>query len=284
MKDFLLIILLATMASSKVTLQGIYAKKNVKTLLDGVFFNGMIFFFAGLLFFPRVFDSSPGTVVFGVIFGVLTVVFQMLYIGAMSCGNVSVTVMIVSLSMVIPIAVSILFYGDHVSAFKIAGFILMLSAFIVSIDKSERVAKRKTWFFLAIGACLANGGLATCQKVFGNTPYKAQTQSFVAWSYVVAFLLSLIVSILFHKKGEKVKINRLALFCALGAGVILGMCQWLNTYAISVISSVVLFPTYNGLSLILSTLSGVLLLKDRLSPRQTLSILLGVASIVLLNM
>lgn len=283
MKDFLLIMLLSLMACSKVTLQGLYAKKHVKSVLDGVFFNGIIFFFAALIFIRYIFTGSPVTMLFGAAFGLLTVIFQALYISAMSSGNVSMTVMIVNLGMIFPVGLSVVLYGDSLNAFKVVGILLTLLAFVISVDRNGATPKSKSWFLLALGACLTNGGLAICQKVFGHTAYKAENQSFVAWAYVVAFVLSVGIGALFRVGNLQARLNALAVGCALGAGVILGVFQWLNTYAVSVISGVVLFPTYNGMSLLMSTVSGVLLLKDRLNRRQTIAACTGIAAIILLN-
>ena len=44
--DFIVIFILCFLAASKVTVQGFFTKKNVTSLSDGLFFNGLIFFFS----------------------------------------------------------------------------------------------------------------------------------------------------------------------------------------------------------------------------------------------
>ena len=66
-------------------------------------------------------------------------------------------------------------------------------------------------------------------------------------------------------------------------GVILGVFVAINTYALSTIEGTFLYPTYSGGTIILSTLSGVLFFKDRLTVKQVLSILVGIVAVVLMN-
>lgn len=65
-------------------------------------------------------------------------------------------------------------------------------------------------------------------------------------------------------------------------GVLLGIFQCLNTYAASVIDGTILYSSYNcGVSL-LSTVTGRILFNEKLSVKQSASVLIGIVAIVLL--
>lgn len=286
MKDLLLIILLCILAASKVTIQGFFAKKNVKTLPDAIFFNGIIFLASGLLFLKDSVGCSVTTAIFGAVFGILTVMFQATYIEALSCGNVSLTVMIVNMSMIIPIAVSVIFYNEKLTVFKTVGTALIILALIISVERdgTEKGVSKK-WLSLSLVTAVLNGALAVCQKIFGKTEFKSQNKAFVSWAYITAFFVSVFIYMLLksqkHKKGFKM--GQLPLLCGVSAGIVLSVFQFFNTYAVATINSTVLFPSYNGGALILTTLSSVVILKDRLKKKQLLSVAVGLVAIVLLN-
>lgn len=87
--EFIMIILIV-LATSKVTLQGVCSRKYITNFSDSICFNGIIYFFASLVFVFAL-KCSPQVIPFAFTFGVLTVLFQLFYIQAMSCGNLILT-------------------------------------------------------------------------------------------------------------------------------------------------------------------------------------------------
>ncbi len=281
----LIILILCLLATVKVTLQATFAKKNVQTAIDGVFFNGLVFLFSALVFFKNAFVDNLFIPLFGLAFGILTVAFQIFYIKAMSCGNVSLTVLIVNLSMIIPIIVSVIFYNGRLNLLKIIGIILTITALSLNINKCEKSDSFKKWFLFALLASFANAVLSVCQQIFGRTQWAGASRSFVAWSYITAATASVCIYTVMKLKGNGIsfKIKPYVFGIALCTGAVLGVFQVLNTYAVATIDSVLLFPTYNGGTLVLSSLFGVLLLKDKLKLNQIISLFIGVVAIIIMN-
>ena len=104
---YLIVAGLCILATAKVTCQGAFAKKNIKTVGDAILFNGLIFSFAALLFFWQAIDANAKVWLFSAAFGALSVVFQTCYTKALAVGNVSLTVLFENLGMVLQIAVSV---------------------------------------------------------------------------------------------------------------------------------------------------------------------------------
>ena len=290
MKDLFLILVLCVLATSKVTLQGQFAKKAENTFCNAICFNTIIFAASALLFIKWIAGSHIQTAAFGAVFGLLTVLFQAFYIIAMSNGNVSLTVMIVNFSMIIPIAFSLIYYNEKITAFQIIGILLVITALLLSLEKGGKKYKSfKKWLFLAVCASLINGGLAVCQKIFASGEYRGENKGFVAWAYITAFIISALVSIFlkFHiisKENSLLKITPQIAALGISAGAVLAVFQWLNTYAVSVIDSTILFPSYNGGSMVLSALSGVLLLRDKLTKKQVFSVVTGAVAVIILTL
>lgn len=290
MKDIFLILILCVLATSKVTLQGQFAKKVENTFYNAICFNSIIFVTSALLFIKWIANSHMSTAIFGAIFGLLTVLFQAFYIMAMSKGNVSLTVMIVNFSMIIPIAFSLIYYHEKITISQIIGIIFVIIALILSLERGDEKHKYlKKWLFLTVCASLTNGCLAVCQKIFASGEYSGENKGFVAWAYITAFVISVLICLFikFRKSSKENSLFKMTpQIAALGifAGVILAVFQWLNTYAVSVINSTILFPAYNGGSMVLSALSGLLLLKDKLTKKQIFSVVLGAVAVIILTL
>ena len=279
----ILIIVLIILATLKVTFQGIFARKHISNVVESISFNGVIYFFASLIF-SYALKCSPPVIAFALLFGLLTVLFQLFYIQAMRCGNISLTVLIVNSSMIIPIIVSVLFFDERFGILKIIGITAIHVSLFLSTEKSI-IKLNSKWILFSLFAFLTNGSLAVCQQMFGKTVWHKEGASFVAWSYLLATVISFVIyfALKLKQKRSGLKINNLALLYGLFIGIVLGLFQLLNTKAIGTIDAGLFFPVYNGGTLLLTTIMGVFLFKDRLRRKQIISIIVGIIGIVLIN-
>ena len=117
--NFLIILLLCTLATAKVVLQSRFGKKNLIANSDNVLFNVIVFFTAAMIFLEDIPKASFSTWIFASTFAILTVIFQLTYTKALSVGNVSLTVMAVNLSMLFPSLVSVIFYDERLTLMRI---------------------------------------------------------------------------------------------------------------------------------------------------------------------
>ena len=283
--QILLIFFLCALATSKVTVQSLFGKRNVKTATDALFFNGLVFAFSAVIFLPGIGDLTPRTTFFGAIFGLLSVLFQLTYLKALSTGAVSLTGMIVNLSMVFSIGVSVIVYHEPLTPFRIAGILLTIVSFLVCTDFKPKEKLSSKWFLLASLASLANGGIGVNQKIFSSA-MDSSSMSYVSCGYLFACGISAVFFLVCRLRGEKITFAldyRPFLFAFLTGGI-LGFFQFLNTYAVSVIDGTLLFPAYSGGGIIMATLSGVLLFRDKLSGKQKISLLVGFVAILLMTL
>lgn len=283
--NIIFILSLCLLATAKVTFQGLFAKSNIKTTSDAIFFNGLVFAFSSLIFVKDIFSTNLTILLYAAIFGILTVIFQSVYISGMSCGNVSMTVLIVNLSMVLPISVSVIFYDEKLSALRIFAICLTLISLILSVDSKSNPKNFKKWFAFSLIASLCNGGLSVCQKVFSRTPYGTMAKPFVATSYAVATLAAFLICFIFAKTGsaKTYKFGKKVILHAISVGVVLGLFQLINTKAIAAVDASLLFPSYYGGTVICSYISGLVLLKEKLTKKQSASFIIGLISIILIN-
>lgn len=283
--EYIIIFTLCVLSTLKVSFQGSFSKQTIKTTSDAVFFNGMTFLVSAVLFAYRLADCEAAVWIYASFGATFTVMFQLFYAKALSVGNVSLTVLIVNLSMVINVMVSYFAYGEPMSVLRFSGLILTVAAFLLCTEFKSEKAYTVKWMIFAIGAMLSTAGLSVVQQIFGKSIYSEYSQAFVSCMYIVSVLISVIVYLILCKNSapKSFCIGRKSILFALAVGVSLSLFQVLNTYAISRIDGTFFFPALTGGVIVLSTVSGVLVFKDRLKFKQIISIIIGIVAIVLMN-
>ena len=103
---------------------------------------------------------------------------------------------------------------------------------------------------------------------------------------LIAFLFAAAVSLLFAlgKRKSALPLRRSSFAVAAPIGVCFGCCNLLNTTLAGLLPGAVFFPTLNIGVIVLSMLAGVVFFKERLTKKEILVLLLGGASILLLNL
>ena len=90
----------------------------------------------------------------------------------------------------------------------------------------------------------------------------------------------------FADEKEKGKNGKRQVWLLLGIMIASGACVAVNNkfnlYLSGVMDSAVFFPIVNGGGLVLTTLAAVLLFKEKLSTKQWIGVVLGIASVVFL--
>ena len=191
--------------------------------------------------------------------------------------------------MIMPLLVSYFYYNEKLSTYRIIGIILTIATIICVTDGKSGNKTNKKWLIFTVLAALSNGAIGITQKIFNASIYAVEREAFISSSYILAFCLTLVIYFvicLSNKKKEErktAKINaKIFIYIALVGGI-LAVFQWINNYALTIIDGTFFFPVYSGGSIILSSLVGVIIFKDKLTKKQLIGIILGVMSIVLMN-
>ncbi len=281
----LLIIVCCLLAASKVTVQSHFAKANIKNQTDALLFNGFIFIFSALIFIKSAFSASYVTMLYAAISGILSVTFQFTYIQALAQGPVSITVLINNLSMMIPIIVSAIVFKEPITITRSIGIILTFATFFLNtkLEKGSKLSAK--WLILTFLTFASNGAINVVQKFFTKSDFGAETQAYVSFLYIVAAIVSLILYLIFKAKGEKKTFRyspNVFVHAAL-TGIILGVFQFVNTYAVKVIDGTLYFPAFGGGSTLAMTIIGIILFKDKLTKKQMLGTVMGIVAIIFMS-
>lgn len=291
--QFLLVVLLAVLACIKVTIQGFASRNHIRTTLDSVWFNALLFTVITVflvILFPMG-EINDTLVFYAALMTLTTVVFQVCYTIALNSGPVSLTVLIGNFHVLITTTFSCVVLGEKLYLTQMVGIALLVtSMFLGSQSKPDEKKATRRWLLLTLlcMSCSATFGIG--QKLFLATPESklpnAQATE-LAVSYALAAVAGFIIYFINSRRsGEKspLGLKKPVILYALGIGLSLCVYQRLNVYALSVVEGTFQFPTYAGLQSLGMTLVGIVLFKDKLTRRQQLSVVCGILCVVLMNM
>jgi len=156
-------------------------------------------------------------------------------------------------------------------------------------DDGNAKANRK-WLMYSLLVMTAFGIGNSAQKIFWITESSKAAHSettflFVMYASAALLALAMYVAVVFGGKKEKsaLGLRKPVLGYALAIGAALCAFQKSSMYALANIDGTFYFPTLAGMQSLWMTLIGVFLFRDRLSRRQKLGVLCGVACVALMN-
>lgn len=238
--------------------------------------------------------SSVFTILLGVVFGAITALQGITNIAALQVGPMSYTSVMISFSTLISALSGVMFFDESLGWAQIVGIVLMLASFVLAA-KSDDEAKKANfkWLMLCLIAFAATGGIGVMQKVHQSSVYKDELNAFLIVAFVSSAVLCTIFAMLLKKcenQAIAAKSNEphhkkrlwLLLGMMLASGICVAVNNKFNLYLSGVVDSAVLFPIVNGGGLVLTTLAAVLLFKEKLSKKQWIGVVFGIASVVFL--
>jgi len=292
-------LVLLLICSMTVNLIGTVTKKQVinrtnDTTLVGYLYNTLASVTAAIVLFCMNGFSLPSlfTVVLGIVFGIITALQQVSNIQALKLGPLSYTTVIASLSTMIPTLCGAVIWGEHIAPVQWIGILLMVGCFLLSVSSDAEQKKTSArWLIFCAVLFVCTGGIGVMQKWHQNTVYKEELDAFL----LIAFLFSTVYSavLLWHhlktKDASDIRVVfdaasiRMWVLLLIAVG---GICAALNNkwnlYLSGVMDSAVFFPVVNGGGLVLTTVSAVILFRERLSKKQWLGMPLGTVAVVCL--
>lgn len=198
-----------------------------------------------------------------------------------SRSGVMLTSVFMKLGVLVPAMIAIVFFRESPSALQIIGFVLAVAAILLIYlePKGEgKAASGKASVFLLI--LLFVGGLTeSMANIFDKLGSPALKDHFLLFNFFTAFLLSLGVTLI---RRQKVSWKDIAF------GAAIGVPNYFATrfllLSLGSIPAVVVYPIYNVGAIVLISLAGLLLFKEKLSARKLMGMVIIIAALVLLNL
>lgn len=196
---------------------------------------------------------------------------------ALSCGPMALTSIMAAMSLLIPFLWGILFWQEQLSVFGIFGILLLIGAIVlINYRKESRFSKK--WLVYSLITMVTNGFCSVIQKYHQLTYPKLYQVDFMLLSMAAVTLL-LLIAFPFQKE-KKLR------FSGLGtcSGIMNGLANFFVLILAGSKNAAALFPMVSVCNVMAAWLTGILFFKEKTKTIQFVGLILGVASVCLLNL
>ncbi|MBR5271398.1 MAG: EamA family transporter [Clostridia bacterium] len=230
------------------------------------------------------FNYSPDFLIYSVIFAISFCVASVASYSAVSTGPLSLTSLFISYSLIIPTFYGIIVLGEETKATLYLGIILLLiSLILTNLEGKQEKKITFKWIILVLIASVGNGACSVIQKaqqINCNQMYKSEFM-------IIALIITVAVIGIFALLNEKKEITynlkhgvKWYLICGIANGIV--------NYLVIVLSgrmdASLMFPIISSGGIILTALVSIFIYKEKLSKQQYVGFILGILSIIALNL
>jgi drug/metabolite transporter (DMT)-like permease len=199
--------------------------------------------------------------------------------------------------MFLPFLVGAIFLNEPVSVYRIIAIIVLLVALaVISMEKNKNPISIKG-LLLCFSVFIVNGLVSTISKLHQVNVQALSSVDFSFWITAITLLMTAIMNIVIIKKKQVINteqdngeqcislrkhifIHKVLLILAMSVVSCTGaICQQIGA---KTIDAGMLFPMTSGGSIVLMTVFGAILYKEKLTKRQLIGLIIGVISIVFL--
>lgn len=230
------------------------------------------------------FDKS--ILLWGITYGITQTLFIFSKTAAMGTGPVSVTTLIGNCSLIISVIVSLVIWKEAVSLFDIVGLIMLFSSILLCTYKKSNGEFSAKWkLYTLLFFCFA-AIVGLIFKAFGKTGNLEHCTDMLLVSSAVMVISYFAISLFYGGLklenpvcGSKGKF----IFFSIVSGILSFIYNRLNIFLSGSLDAIIFFPSFNGGTLLTSMLLSFFFCKERLSPKQTLGLFLGIFAICIIG-
>ena len=226
-------------------------------------------------------SSLPGyLILFCIVVGAFFIGNFVVYGKSVHTNGVGITIAAMRLSLLVPVLISILMYGEFLSTIKIVGVVLVFGALVLLIPKKNGVKIGKmdaSWLLLII--FLLSGFADASLKIYNEDfSVNLNESMFMGMVFVGAFVIGLILCLI--RKGPLIKKDEAILGASIGIPNLYSSIFLI--YALDGISGAIAYPIVNILNVLGGTFLGLLIWSDTVSTKQWVGIAVAILAIILL--
>ena len=229
--------------------------------------------YAGFDLAPRVTGFSV-TLLMGLISGVLYLSALVMFQRNTAKRGVVLSAVFMKLGLLVPIVASVVLFREMPTAVQIAGFVIAVAA-IVLINWQKDGSRFGLGLILML---LLSGGADVMAKFFDIYGPASLSSLYLFYTFATAFVLCLVLVIR--------KIERPG-FREFFYGVLIGIPNFFSAKfllaSLKSLPAVVVYPSFSVGTLLLVTLTGVFIFRERLRKLQWVALLAIIAALILLN-
>lgn len=229
-------------------------------------------------------DGLGFALIAGAIAGALYLINFILLQSSMHYNGLVLSTTFMKLGVIVPTIMAITVFREKPSFIQAIGLIIAIIAIVmIHFEKTpvetEQTTEKKDHKYLLIVLLLAAGITDSMANVYDNYGNPELENHYLFYVFIAAFLFAAIIS---FRRKEKVTLAEIIW------GSILGIPNYFSArfllLSLGSVPAVITYPVYSVGSIILITIAGVLMFKEKLSKQKVFALLLIIAALVLLNM
>ncbi|MDD6735016.1 MAG: DMT family transporter [Clostridiales bacterium] len=225
---------------------------------------------------------NTNTVLYGIIYGAVQILFLFFKLKAMETGPVSVTTLIGNCSMIFSVVVSMIIWNEPVGILQWVGIAILLAGIAIASEIRKSDEYKPLWSLYAVGFFVLAGIVGIVFKLFSSAEnHQHYTDMFII-AAVFMSVCNFLISSRYAKKGKHAYDKadwRYALLC----GVVCCAYNRLNAFLAGALPGVIFFPVFNGSVIILSAVAGVVICKEKLKKMQLLGFAMGAVALLFIG-
>lgn len=269
-----------------VTAQGIVSKQYcIKAKWQNSMMYSAVAALFAMLFFVfcsiGTFNFNAAILPYSIAFGVFYCMSVFGGLNAIKTGPLSISVLVNQCGLIIPTLYGILCLGDNIGILGYTGIVLLFAALFFVNFKNEKMQFSKSWFFWLAVQFVGNGMCSTVQKMQQmefDGAYKNE------YMIVALFLVTAVSFVAGLYKNENIGKSIVSAFrYAPFQGVANGMVNLFVMILTGLLPTAILFPSISAGGMVITFIIAISVYKEKLSKMQILGYMLGIISVILLN-
>lgn len=262
-------------------------KESVSTPLFAILFGGVI----GLVTLASdgfSFTPSLVTWLFGFGNAIVLFLYNISLVGCVKRGSYAFTnICSVFGGVLVPMAISLILWGDTLTLIQIIAIVMMLASFIlINVRSLSLKGTQGTFFFFCLLLFLSNGLYGAVldgqQRLVGT----GERSEMIVISYIGMALLSAVWLLAVQKKQffSSFRMGGRALACGFASGAAAVAAVNLLMYMISAMPSTIVFTVDNGGVMVMAAVFAALFLREKITAAQLPGYALSLISLVMLGL
>ena len=210
--------------------------------------------------------------------------FVLMYFGlkAFEFANLSVYSMFLMMgSIVIPSVFGIVFYHEPITVELMVCFVLIFTALYLGVEKGQSNKKATLYYFLVFTLNGLAGVISKIHQSYHDKTQIVDTQSFLFWGGSLRIAFSIIVIIFLAIKAKENILSAKGVGISLSGGLLNAIGNYFNLYVLIFIPVAVHSVITTAGMLVFSALLSCFMLKDKLTERQIIALILSVCAAIL---
>ncbi|MEQ8525582.1 MAG: hypothetical protein RIB15_12885 [Gracilimonas sp.] len=231
--------------------------------------------------FPEI-SPDPGIwlIILALILGIIFIANMVVYSRSIDRVGMGVSIAAMRMSLIFPIGISLFVFGEAIGGLKYIGIILALGSLLLMVPRISTKSISgfsHAWLpvliFLMTG--MADTGLKVYEQLFSQ---QISEDLFVSGIFFFSFLVGIVILL----KRREIHFNFTEIVYGIATGVVNLYSSIFLIYALKLMPGSIVFPLVNVSLVVLGTIIGIGIWKDKPSAKQWSGLAVAVISIILL--